>query len=271
MMQETYKYLESYLSDLVKENGHIEVKLPLYHTCSFTEARDYIRDKKLFPKHCTLFREKIIYLFWGRAEYRDYKAPELSYFRPVGFVFNAKIIPESIRIYPFDTGAVDEDIYSEVLLKTDFSDVKDNFVVGKNFQNAYSLIRIIYGTLENYIKQTPLDESKIIYDEKVKPEMERITKIHTKSYKKPDLRKATIEVQVFDDIEFSIDSVLNIWAPGVVLSQYRDLIALLNELNLDPVIRPDNDPIFSCNRPIQEYYSDIRNASINLSLLKCKE
>jgi hypothetical protein len=62
---------------------------------------------KFEPKECTVFREKLIYFFYGRPAYKNGESTciGMSGKAPVALLLTAGIISEAKRIFPFDTGA----------------------------------------------------------------------------------------------------------------------------------------------------------------------
>lgn len=267
-MTDNYNYLESYLDTTSTQEKE---PLPLYHTCSFLQARDYIRQKQLFPRHCKVFLEDLIYLFLGRAEYRDYNSPDQKCYRPIGFVIDPKKIPQIKRIYPFDTGAVAENKYGEIFEATELDEVKNRYCLGNHLKLAYSLIKILYGTPLNYINQKALDDAQITCDAEVRIEIESIKKIHKNDYKKPDNRKATIEVQVLETIPFKSGILTQVFAPGLVISSYQKLQDLINELEITPQIKPDSNAAMENAYGLVQCFFEIRNDSIKLSTALCNE
>lgn len=264
-------HLRDFLAKKAEEQYIDCSMLPLYHTCPFIVARHYIKKRRLLKTECDVFpNEHLVYLFLGRAEYRDYKANHLKRYRPIGFAFNPKAIPKAKRTFPFDTGALYEGKF-KMLEDEIIKSFRTHYLLGEDLKNAYALINILYDSPLHYLTQNIRDESKIKYDYVVEPEMDSIKKLHSKDEKYADGRKSTIEVQLDTDIEFTADSVLRIIAPGIVVENYGDLHSLLNELGLPPQIKPDYNPLMERQRSVQDCYTDIIDESINLSQSHAKK
>lgn len=72
-------------------------------------------DKGLEPANCPVFREKIIYLFYGCPAYRAQHGnnARLKFEWPIILIFNPNKIEPIHRVFPFDTGAFEKKLYKE--------------------------------------------------------------------------------------------------------------------------------------------------------------
>jgi hypothetical protein len=273
-MPEEFYFLRKYLAELAGARDWDCLQLPLYHTSPFLKARNYIHLRKLSCDPCDVFKKDLVYLFLGRAEYRDYKAPHLQHYRPIGFVINPKIIQalQAIKIFPFDTGALVENKYVPVFNEQDHITFREQYLLGEGLElkHAYALINILYESPCHYVLQKTRDNSQIDYDYKVSPEMDSIKRIHTQEYRDADGRKSAIEVQVDNDIDFTSENVMKIIAPCMALNKYKELHDLLNDLGMPPQIEPDNKAIMELHQGVQDCYSTIREESIKLSRSQCR-
>src|SRR6266705_1300157 len=103
------------LNRFIARQVPVDGLLPLVHITR-AYAFDYIVDgDTLEPSACEVFKEKILYLFYGRPAYRAKEGnnARLEFEWPIVFVFNPEKISEIKRIFPFDTGAFAQQLYAE--------------------------------------------------------------------------------------------------------------------------------------------------------------
>lgn len=127
-----------------------EPAMPLMHTTDLYRFRDILRTKKLQPKECSVFGEKLLYFFYGRPAYKPNQSVEntsqLSY-RPICFVLKPQSLLSVKRAYPFDSGAFhakmfEQHVHSEMRLPS--------FDISTIPKNTSKLVSAFFGDNKSY-------------------------------------------------------------------------------------------------------------------------
>jgi hypothetical protein len=84
--------------------------------CHSTDAyalRDLIEGGHFAPVACPVFKEDLLYFFYGRPAYRvgDDAAMQISARAPVVVLLSPELIVHGVRMFPFDTGAFEAGRY----------------------------------------------------------------------------------------------------------------------------------------------------------------
>ena len=90
-------------------------QLPFVHITRAYRFDDILTGDELEPSYCGVFKEDLIYFFYGRPAYRakDGNNARLEFEWPIVFIFDPTKIPDIKRIFPFDSGAFADRIYEE--------------------------------------------------------------------------------------------------------------------------------------------------------------
>jgi hypothetical protein len=102
-------------SAYVQKQAMVSGELPMVHTTEFFRLSSIQSSKSLQPRYCKVFKEPLLYFFYGRPAYRD--TSQMIPTRDVGFypiclVFRpGTLCKKAKRIYPFDTGASQSGLY----------------------------------------------------------------------------------------------------------------------------------------------------------------
>ena len=104
-------------NDFIKSVSPCDPSLPLLHTCDGYHFRNIVEAQELRTSPCKVFvGENLLYFFYGRPSYRtakDLKASTLLAYFPVSIVLKSDSVPMPKRIAPFDTGAFENEKFSE--------------------------------------------------------------------------------------------------------------------------------------------------------------
>ena len=127
-------------------------KLPLVHTTDTYRFVDALSDGVLSASPCKVFNnEPLLYFFYGRPSYKqnnDALPTGLLHYFPVCLIIppSNDITPK--RVFPFDSGAFHNDLYSNVI----HSKMKmEDFGLEPNLNSPAQLISAAFGTVENYL------------------------------------------------------------------------------------------------------------------------
>src|SRR5262245_61130835 len=97
------------------EGNHSPFPLPLVHTTAVEALKGFVKSECVQTRHCSVFKEHLIYLFYGRPAYRSSRGltpSGLIAYLPICFVFRLNCQVGSLRrVYPFDSGAAYQGFY----------------------------------------------------------------------------------------------------------------------------------------------------------------
>lgn len=137
-------------NDFIKKHPSLEKILPLIHTTDGYSGRDIIDNKELCPDMCPVFNENLLYFFYGRPAYRvgDTKnATSQICFMPVCFVLKPEAVSSIKRIFPFDSGAFNRNMFEKYMhpkMK------KEDFFLDISLDMASRVVSFFYGSNYKY-------------------------------------------------------------------------------------------------------------------------
>src|SRR6202040_3163431 len=125
--------------------------LPLVHITRAYAFDQIIDGDTLEPNDCDVFKEKLIYLFYGRPAYRAKEGnnARLEFEWPIVFVFDAEKISGIKRIFPFDTGAFVQRLYSQFF---DHRSELMDFALNPNLESVRQLVGAFYRDNDEYYR-----------------------------------------------------------------------------------------------------------------------
>jgi hypothetical protein len=123
--------------------------LPLVHTTRAYSFDEMLEDEGLEPAECPIFRQKILYLFYGRPAYRakDGRNARLEFEWPIIFIFDPDKIGSISRVFPFDTGAFEMKLYLDFF--DERSQISD-FSVDPSVDSARKIVKTYYTDHNEY-------------------------------------------------------------------------------------------------------------------------
>lgn len=219
------KYFDERFSTTVKPKRKI---IPFFHTTEAIYLRDILETGSLSATGCSIFKEKLLYLSYGKPAYRSNNSginSNLKFFLPVSFIINPLCITNIKRIFPFDSGGFS--------LYGDFMHPKmtlSNFDVNPNIDSLQKIVDFFFGNDREYFYGNA--RRNIKYDI-ANSEVESYHNLILNNAKqRQDDRKSSIEVQLGDSVKISDKTVLAIIMPEEYAAS--DLIQqLLGYLNVD--------------------------------------
>jgi hypothetical protein len=115
-----------------------------------------LEDGELVPQPCNVFiGEPLLYFFYGRPSYRvnsDEAPTSLEHYLPVCLLFRSTAVRPIKRVFPFDSGAFDQELYANALHR----DMKlDDFGLQPDPSTPGRLISLFFGSVESYLRARP--------------------------------------------------------------------------------------------------------------------
>jgi hypothetical protein len=203
----------------------------------------------LEPRPCEVFKESLIYLFYGRPAYRSNKGTkngEPIALCPVCFVFKPRTVSRSLhRIYPCDSGAVANDRLIPEINAVDLS----NLALDPQIENARRLVSLLFVQNSDYFVGKVVN-GKTFNTGTVEARFYSL--LQRPGPADYDDRKSAIEVQVNHTISLA-EQLLFVVLPREFLEESSIRNAIINDWNCDPVTYPT----FKGSAPA-EYYSVVR-------------
>ncbi len=126
-------------------------ELPLVHTTECHHLNSIVVGNTIDLHKCPVFKEPLVYLFYGRPAYRDPRKTtpikDIA-FCPVCFVFRPQAMLSITRVYPFDTGASQRGLYEPEVLT---SKALVAYAVRSAIESAQRIIECFFETNESYL------------------------------------------------------------------------------------------------------------------------
>lgn len=201
---------DNQFKDFVHRAKPLTGQLGLTHVTDCARLASLVQSRRLEPRLCDVFGEKLIYLFYGRPAYRrpwdDGATSNLDYAR-ICLVMRDDIVAKAHRILPFDSGGFQR--YSGAF--HDSLEIADFEL--KPGDHPLKLIGAFYESLEGYWTMEP-----------IQPRTFHATQNVIRSYhqlitgglaEKFDDRCAAVEVQLADALILD-DAVLALIGPNQI-------------------------------------------------------
>jgi hypothetical protein len=143
-------------SDYVQNQAMASDELPMVHTTEYFWLASIQASNTLQTKACKVFKEPLLYFFYGRPAYRDASqilpARDVSFY-PICFVFRpGTICKKAKRLYPFDTGASQSGLYEPAIKRTE---ALEEYPVVAVVENARKIVSCFFDTEEQYLSNKP--------------------------------------------------------------------------------------------------------------------
>jgi hypothetical protein len=142
-------------SDYIENHAMAPAELPLVHTTEYFRLASIQASHALQPSSCELFKEPLLYLFYGRPAYRDSSqvAPmrDVSFY-PICFVLKPGTVCKARRLYPFDSGASQHGLYEPAIKRTE---ALATYQVLGVVESARRIINSFFETDEQYLSNRP--------------------------------------------------------------------------------------------------------------------
>ena len=171
------------------------LELPFFHTTKGSRLRGIFTQKSIGISTCKVFGEDLLYIFYGKPAYRvsggEKPTSDPGPF-PVTFILKAEAAMPLKRLFPFDTGALANNIYADVC---EDSTNPAKYELKADSIQIQKFVSYFYDTAKNYYFRKPQINSGDIhgFSEEVR---HIIALIENKSRTSSDNRGYTLEAQV---------------------------------------------------------------------------
>jgi hypothetical protein len=143
-------------ADYIQKQAIASTELPLVHTTEYFHLASIQASSTLQTNDCSIFKEPLLYFFYGRPAYRDSSQTtptrDISFY-PICFVFRpTTICKKAKRLYPFDTGASQYGLYEPAIKRTE---ALASYQVVEVVENARKIVGSFFETDEHYLSNRP--------------------------------------------------------------------------------------------------------------------
>ena len=209
-------------------------ELPLIHTSRCEFLPSIISTGTLEPRPCEVFKESLLYLFYGRPAYRSTKGTksgEPIALCPVCFVFKPRTVSRSVqRIYPCDSGAVAHDRLIPEITAADLN----RLAVEPQIENARRIVSLLFQSNRDYFIGKVVSGKTFDVGTSEARFYSLLQRPGPVDY---DDRKSAIEVQVDHSISLA-EQLLYVVLPKEFLEEPAIQNAIINVWNCDPITYP---------------------------------
>lgn len=131
-------------------------ELPSVHVSDGLGFRSIIKHGYLSTEPCSVFNdEPLLYLFYGRPSYRvnsQILASAIRAYAPVCFVIKPGSIQSPQRVFPFDSGAFQKDLFRSSMHR---KMLRDDFALEPDPSSPQRLVRIFFSDNQSYYDNRP--------------------------------------------------------------------------------------------------------------------
>jgi len=206
-------------------------ELPLVHTSECENLSSFVASHQINPSYCTVFKESLVFLFYGRPAYRSKKGQqpgESVQLCPVCFVFKPRTVSKRIRrVFPCDTGALGTDLFNPPLTVADLG----NLELEPRIESAQRLVPLLFENNQNYFLGKARSSLVLSAGTPVQRFHQLLITPGPVGY---DDRKSAIEVQVEEPISLR-NQLLCVILPREFLDTREIRTTILYEWNCDPI------------------------------------
>jgi hypothetical protein len=158
----------SKLKDVVQSLAPCSPILPYTHTTTTLIFEDILSSGKIKPKFCDVFSKDLIYLYYGRGDYKVKDFPgyfSATHAKPVTVVINPTAAPADCELSPFDTGAFLKGLFESILgviprdKKERYNYFNSNYELYVGGDMAARYVTLMYGSNSNYLFGKPVSNT----------------------------------------------------------------------------------------------------------------
>jgi hypothetical protein len=187
-------------SDYIQKQPTSANELPMVHTTEYFRL-PLIRTTNALQAHdCKIFKEPLLYFFYGRPAYRDTSQTtptrDVTLY-PICFVFGpGTIVKKAKRLYPFDTGASQHGLYKPAIQP---AGALLHYQVAAVAESARKIVGGFFATDEEYLSNKP--KLGLSFSSGETNARSYYDLIHGGGDPDCDDRYSAVEIQVAEDID----------------------------------------------------------------------
>jgi hypothetical protein len=223
----------TYFRSAIENVSELPPILPLVHTCDCYTLREIISSKIIKPTLCPVFKEELVYYFYGRPSYRVSDkglAFNTSSVYPACLIIQPEEVKSITRIFPFDSGAYAAGLYSNYLHK---NSKQEDYLLDSNYPFVQKFVKFFYDNNQNYF-----DGKSTLQKSTIQPcayELESIYSLINVTHGEIfDNRCYTIELQSSVSIEINNSALKAIVIPDSIAGD-SELAAYLYENEIEAI------------------------------------
>jgi hypothetical protein len=200
----------STLATLIDSHPLMHEELPLVHTMLCEQFSNTTSTHHLTRQMCDVFREPLVYLFYGRPAYRSLRGrkPTTKYaLCPVCLVFKPHTIGHMVhRMYPFDSGALHGGMFEPLIPRSHLP----KFNLSTVIESARRYVHMFFETNREYYGAVARPTLTHV---PAQPEAKALhTLITLEGEAEYDDRRSVVEVQICKDVPLK-DMLLTVILP----------------------------------------------------------
>lgn len=228
-------------SSFVKLSCEALPRMPLVHTCEAFEFRDIAAESELKPAPCEVFKEPLLYFFYGRPAYRpskDRRPVSHAAFLPISIVVDATTVSSPTRVAPFDTGAFLAGLYADYVHPK--MSVKD-FLLEPTVDMPARIVGKFFGSNAAYFYGRPQHMGLPPFEFEVNSYYNLIRGEATSD---ADDRRSCVEIQTNQAIQLDAKQVLLVVLPAIfldvpevretIIGKWRSEVRTYNYIHCNP-------------------------------------
>lgn len=205
--------------------------LPLTHVTDAYALRDVVANGQLTPQPCPVFREPLLYLFYGRPAFRknmNIQASRNTGYAPVCLIVHPADAVRPKRMFPFDSGAFDAKLFGPLFHS---QMILEDFSLEEAIDSARRIVGLFFGDNNGYFHNQPSAAPPYgRFDFEVEGYAHLVQKADED---KLDERLSTIEIQLNVALDLK-EHVVAVVVPETFMEDAA-LMARLAELKIDPL------------------------------------
>ncbi len=239
-------------ADYIQKQAVTSVELPMVHTTEYFRLASIQASNRLQASACKIFKEPLLYFFYGRPAYRD--ASQIIPTRDVGFypicfVFRPGTISNKAkRLYPFDTGASQSGLYEPAIKRTE---ALTGYPVLAVIESARKIVSCFFETEEQYLSNKP--KPGLIFSSAESDARSYYELINGGGDPGCDDRYSAVEIQIAESLDISQD-IMAVVLPVCFLEDADLANTILKVWHAEPLTYDADIGM----RPI-EFHGTIRN------------
>jgi hypothetical protein len=220
-------------SDYVQKQAMSPGELPVVHTTKYYRLPAIQASNMLHAATCKVFKEPLLYFFYGRPAYRDdsqiMPTRDIGFY-PICFVFRGSGIgSKAKRVFPFDTGAGQSGLYEPAIKK---GVAVSDYQLLAAVESARKLVGGFFDTDEKYLSNNP--KSGLVFSSTEAPAQSYYQLINGGGDPECDDRYSAVEIQLGSNIDIR-DDIMAVVLPTSFLDDDQLAETILKTWRAEPL------------------------------------